>query len=63
MLAAIVGVNRTLKNPAEVIEVNTKLTSNLLDWINKNPVKRILFASSSENYAATTDLFDGNSNI
>jgi UDP-glucose 4-epimerase len=59
MLAAVVGVNRTLKNPAEVIEVNTKLTSNLLDWINKNPVKRILFASSSENYAATTDLFDG----
>ena len=58
MLAAIVGVNRTLKNPAEVIKVNTKLTMNLLDWVAKNPVKRILFASSSENYAATTDIYD-----
>ena len=57
MLAAIVGVNRTLKNPAEVIEVNTKLTINLLDWVAENPVQRILFSSSSENYAATTDLF------
>ena len=59
MLAAIVGVNRTLKNPADVIEVNTKLTTNLLDWVENNPVQRILFSSSSENYAATTDLFDG----
>ena len=59
MLAAVVGVNRTLKNPAAVIEVNSKLTINLLDWVSQNPVKRILFASSSENYAATTDLFDG----
>ena len=58
MLAAIVGVNRTLKNPGEVIQVNTRLTMNLLEWIEKNPVQRILFSSSSENYAATTDLFD-----
>jgi UDP-glucose 4-epimerase len=58
MLAAIVGVNRTLRNPAEVIRVNTQLTMNTLDWIAKKPVKRILFSSSSENYAATTDLFD-----
>ena len=58
MLAAIVGVNRTLRNPAEVIKVNTELTMNVLDWVAKNPVRRILFSSSSENYAATTDLFD-----
>ena len=58
MLAAIVGVNRTLKNPAEVIEVNTKLTTNLLNWVANNPVQRILFSSSSENYATTTDLFE-----
>ena len=58
MLAAIVGVNRTLKNPYEVIRTNTKLTSNVLDWIADNPVKKVLFSSSSENYAATTDLFD-----
>ena len=58
MLAAIVGVNRTLKDPYEVIRTNTKLTSNVLEWVAENPVKKILFSSSSENYAATTDLFD-----
>ena len=58
MLAAVVGVNRTLKDPAKVIAVNTKLTMNVLDWVAKELVQRILFASSSENYAATTDLFD-----
>jgi UDP-glucose 4-epimerase len=58
MLAAIVGVNRTLRDPAEVIRINTQLTMNVLDWVAKKPVKRILFSSSSENYAATTDLFD-----
>ena len=58
MLAAVVGVNRTLKNPAEVIKTNTKLTLNVLDWITDNPVNKILFSSSSENYAATTDLYD-----
>ena len=63
MLAAVVGVNRTLKNPAEVIKTNTKLTLNVLDWITHNPVNKILFSSSSENYAATTDLFDANINI
>ena len=63
MLAAVVGVNRTLKNPAEVINTNTKLTLNVLDWITCNPVNKILFSSSSENYAATTDLFDANIHI
>ena len=43
MLAAIVGVNRTLKDPHEVIRTNTKLTSNVLDWIAENPVKKVLF--------------------
>ena len=57
MLAAIVGVNRTLKHPEDVVRVNTLLTMNVLDWVSKNPVKRILFSSSSENYAATSDLF------
>ena len=57
MLAAIVGVNRTLEFPQEVIRVNTLLTMNTLAWISKHPIKRLLFASSSENYAGTTDLF------
>jgi UDP-glucose 4-epimerase len=63
MLAAVVGVNRTIKEPDEVIRVNTKLTTNVLEWVAKNPVNKILFSSSSENYAATTDLFDANIHI
>jgi len=58
MLAAVVGVNRTLKFPHEVIRNNTLLTMTTLEWISKNPIKRLLFASSSENYAGTSDLYD-----
>ena len=58
MMSAIVGVNRTLEEPEEVIRVNTLLTMQTLNWIGKNPIKRLLFASSSENYAGTTDAFD-----
>ena len=58
MLAAVVGVNRTLKYPQDVIRINTQLTMNTLDWISRNPIKRLLFSSSSENYAGTSDLFD-----
>ncbi len=58
MLAAVVGVNRTLKFPQDVIRINTLLTMNTLDWISRNPIKRLLFASSSENYAGTSDLFN-----
>lgn len=57
MLAAVVGVNRTLKLPQDVIRINTLLTMNTLDWISRNPIKRLLFSSSSENYAGTSDLF------
>ena len=57
MLAALVGVNKTLKNPQEVIRNNTLLTINTLDWIKNNPIRRLLFSSSSENYAGTSDLF------
>jgi len=58
MLAAVVGVNRTLKFPEDVIRINTNLTMNTLDWISRNPIKRLLFSSSSENYAGTSDLFN-----
>ena len=57
MLAAIVGVNRTLANPEEVIRVNTNLTMQTLNWLESHPVKKLLYASSSENYAGTSDLF------
>jgi nucleoside-diphosphate-sugar epimerase len=58
MMAAIVGVNRTLEHPEEVIRVNTALTHYTLDWLQRAEVGRVVFASSSENYAATTDRFD-----
>lgn len=58
MLAAVVGVNRTLEFPGDVIKTNTLLTMNMLEWISRNPIKRLLFSSSSENYAGTSDLFD-----
>lgn len=57
MLAAVVGVNRTLSEPHEVIRINTALTMATLDWIRRNPIRRLVFASSSENYAGTTDCF------
>lgn len=57
MMAAIVGVNRTLEYPEEVMRVNTALTFYTLDWLQSASVGRLVFASSSENYAATTDLF------
>ena len=58
MLAAVIGVNRTLKSPQDVIRINTLLTMNTLEWISRNPIKRLLFSSSSENYAGTSDLFN-----
>lgn len=57
MLAAVVGVNRTLEHPEEVIRINSLLTMNTLDFISRNPIKKLLFSSSSENYAGTSDLF------
>jgi nucleoside-diphosphate-sugar epimerase len=56
-LAAIVGVNRTLAQPDEVMRVNTALVHHALHWLRRARVGRVVFASSSENYAATTDLF------
>jgi UDP-glucose 4-epimerase len=57
MMAAIVGVNPTLAHPEQVIRVNTALVHHTLAWLERAEVGRIVFASSSENYAATTDLF------
>lgn len=57
MLAAVVGVNNTLKNPSEIIRVNTKLTINTLEWLAKGKVKNVVFTSTSENYAGTIDQF------
>ena len=59
MLASVVGVNRCIEEPHEVIRINTALIQNVLQWATecKNAGK-ILFSSSSECYAAATDVFD-----
>ena len=59
MMAAIVGVNNCLERPDEVIRVNTALVHYSLQWLGEGAkVRRLLFASSSENYAGTTDSFN-----
>jgi UDP-glucose 4-epimerase len=58
MLASVVGVNRCINEPHEVIRINTALIQNSLEWINNNDIKKVLFSSSSECYAATTDSFN-----
>lgn len=58
VLASVVGVNRCIEEPDEVIRINTGIISNTAEWIRASKPERVLFASSSENYAATTDSFN-----
>ena len=58
MLASVVGVNRCIEEPHEVIRINTALIQNSLAWIVKNNIGKVLFSSSSECYAASTDSFN-----
>jgi nucleoside-diphosphate-sugar epimerase len=57
MLAAVVGVNNTLKIPSEIIRINTALTLNTLEWLKDGTAKNVVFTSTSENYAGTIDQF------
>jgi len=58
ILASVVGVNRCIEEPHEVIRINTAIIQNSLDWITRNNIGKVLFASSSECYAATTETFN-----
>jgi nucleoside-diphosphate-sugar epimerase len=58
ILAAVVGVNRCIEHPEDVIRINTAITLYTCEWLKKARPGRILFASSSENYAGTTDKFN-----
>ena len=58
MLASVVGVNNTLQRPHDIIRINSLLILNTLDWIAKSKVKKVLFTSTSENYAGTIDEFN-----
>ena len=57
MLASVVGVNNTLEIPHEIIRINSLLIINTLEWIRKSNIKKVLFTSTSENYAGTIDSF------
>ena len=41
MLAAVVGVNNTLKIPSEIIRINSLLTINTLEWLAKSDVNKV----------------------
>jgi nucleoside-diphosphate-sugar epimerase len=58
VLASVVGVNRCIEEPEEVIRINTAIILNTVEWLKWAKPDRVLFASSSENYAATTDTFN-----
>ena len=58
VLASVVGVNRCIEEPDEVIRINTAIILNTVEWLKQAKPERALFASSSENYAAATDTFN-----
>ena len=58
MLASMIGVNYTLKNPHEVIRVNTSLIYNSLEWLKNVKIKNVLFTSTSECYSGTIEKFN-----
>jgi len=53
-MAAIVGVKKVIEHPDRVLYINITSILNLLEWIRttQNNLKRLLFASTSEVYAA-----------
>jgi len=57
MMAALVGVDNANNKPHEVIRINTSLTLYTLEWIRRSKIGKVLFASTSENYAGTVDAF------
>tara|TARA_B100001063_G_scaffold246952_1_gene288736 strand:+ start:10239 stop:11258 length:1020 start_codon:yes stop_codon:yes gene_type:complete len=57
MLASIVGVENAIKNPTEVIRVNTLLAINFLEWVKDNKIGKIIYTSTSENYAGSVENF------
>lgn len=57
MMAALVGVDNANTIPHEVIRINTALALYTLEWIRRSRIGKVVFASTSENYAGTVDAF------
>jgi nucleoside-diphosphate-sugar epimerase len=53
-IAAKAGVRPSILNPQTYIETNIKGTETLLNWMNVNGIKKIVFASSSSVYGNNT---------
>ena len=57
MLASIVGVENAIKNSSKVIRINTLLTINFLEWAKNNKIGKVIYTSTSENYAGSIESF------
>jgi UDP-glucose 4-epimerase len=57
MLASVVGVDYTTKMPDKIIQINTALIYNTLEYLRNSQCKKVLFTSTSECYAGTIEAF------
>jgi len=57
MLASVVGVDYTQKMPDKLIQINSSLILNTLEWLQEGACKKVIFTSTSECYAGTIDTF------
>lgn len=55
LLAGVVGVRYTLEQPERVLRTNGLIALNVLEWWRQHPAARLLYASTSENYAGSLD--------
>jgi UDP-glucose 4-epimerase len=58
MLASVVGVDNANSYPHEIIRINTALIFNTLEWLRRQPCKKVLFTSTSECYAGAVEAFN-----
>ncbi|WP_445475052.1 NAD-dependent epimerase/dehydratase family protein [Methanococcoides methylutens] len=49
-LAAIANVDYAIKNPVKTYDVNVRGTLNILEEVRKNPIKKLVYVSSSQVY-------------
>ena len=60
LTAAVVGVNNTLRAPAETLKINCSIVNNVAEWVKIKELKtKIVFTSTSEIYAGTVENFEG----
>ena len=55
LLAGIVGVRNVEADPARVLQANTAIIMNTLEWIRQEGCGRLMFASTSETYAGSVE--------